>query len=65
MMKMKLSKTVAKAKTETKTKTETGDIIYTRIKYEGKECNETFKSKKAPPTRSCIHNRNYLEDTED
>ena len=49
----------------TKAKTGTNDIIYTRIKYESKECNETFRNEVALTTHSYGLNRNYLEDTED
>ena len=56
-------------KTETKdiikTKTKLDDNIYTRIKFECKECHEEFRSKVALTTHSYSHNRMYLENTED
>ena len=57
---------------ETKTKPKAEDNIYTRIKsqspfhgYECKECHEEFRNKIALTTHSYIHNRKYLENTED
>ena len=38
--------------------------IYTRIKYECKECHEEFRNKIALTTHSHSHNCNYLENTE-
>ena len=38
--------------------------IYTRIKYECKECHEEFRNKIALTTHSSSHNRKYLENTE-
>ena len=58
-------KTRAKTKTETKSETKTENNIYTRIKYECKECHEEFRSKVALTTNSYSHNRMYLENTED
>ena len=58
-------KTRAKTKPATKPKTKTEEIIYTRIKYECKECHEEFRSKVALTTHSYSHNRMYLENTED
>ena len=48
-----------------KTKTKTEDSIYSKIKYECKECHEEFRNKKALTTHSYSHNRKYLENTED
>ena len=59
------TETEPKRKTETKAKSLTEDNIYTRIKYENKECNETFRSKVPLTSHSYSHNRNFLEDTED
>ena len=56
-------------KTETndiiKTITKPDDNIYTRIKFECKECHEEFRGKVALTTHSYSHNRMYLENTED
>ena len=56
-------------KTETKdiikAKTTPDDNIYTRTKFECKECHEEFRSKLALTTHSYSHNRMYLENTED
>ena len=56
-------------KTETKdiikTKTKPHDNIYTRFKFECKECPEIFRSKVALTTLSYSHNRMYLENRED
>ena len=38
--------------------------IYTRIKYECKECHKEFRNKIALTTHSYSHNRKYLENTE-
>ena len=58
----------ASIKTETKdiikTKTKPDDNIYTRIKFEYKECHEEFGSKVALTTHSYSYNRLYLEKTE-
>ena len=61
------TKDIIKTKTETKDKTETKpeDNIYTRIKYECKECNQEFRNKIALTTHSYSQNRKYLENTED
>ena len=56
---------IIKTKPATKPKTKTEEDIYTRIKYECKECQEEFRSKVALTTRSYSHNRMYLENTED
>ena len=50
---------------KTETETEGDDTIYTRIKYECKECHEEFRNKIALTTHSYSHNRKYLENTED
>ena len=50
---------------ETKTKPQAEDNIYTRIKYECKECHEEFRNKISLTTHSYSHNRKYLENTED
>ena len=61
------TKDIIKIKTETKakTKTDTDDNIYTRIRFEGKECHEAFGNKIALITHSYSHNCTYLENTED
>ena len=56
---------IIKTKPATKPKTKTEEYIYTRIKYECKECHEEFRSKVALTTHSYSHNRMYLENTED
>ena len=56
---------IIKTKPATKPKTKTEEDIYTRIKYECKECHEEFRSKVALTTHSYSHNRMYLEKTED
>ena len=53
-------KTKTETGTKTKTKTDTDDNIYTRIKFECKECHEEFRNKIAPTTHSYSHNRMYL-----
>ena len=60
-------KTRDNIKTETKTKTnpKTENNIYSKIKYECKECHEEFRNKIALTTHSYSHNRKYLEKTED
>ena len=52
-------------KTETKviTKPKAEDRIYSKIKYECKECHEEFRNKIALTTHS--HSHNHLENTED
>ena len=56
-------------KTETKdiikTKTKPDDNIYTRIKFECKECHEELRIKIALTTHSYSHNRMYLENTKE
>ena len=56
---------IIKTKPATKPKTKTEEDIYTRIKYECKECHEEFRNKIALTTHSYSHNRKYLENTED
>ena len=56
------TKDIIKTKTETKTKGD--DTIYTRIKYECKECHEEFRKKIALTTDSYSLYRKYLENTE-
>ena len=51
-------------KTKTETEIKCDDTIYTRIKYECKECHEEFRNKIALTTHSYSHNRKYLENTE-
>ena len=50
-------------KTKPITKPKTEDSIYSRIKYECKECHAEFKNKIALTTHSYSHNRKYLENT--
>ena len=73
-------KTKTKAKTDSETsvnlqnnsveplrgwsKTQGDNNIYTRIKYECKECHEEFGNKIALTTHSYSHNPKYLENTE-
>ena len=45
-------------------KTHDDNNIYTRIKYECKECHDEFRNKIAVTTHSYSHNRNHLEKTE-
>ena len=45
-------------------KTHGDNKIYTRIRYECKECHEEFRIKIALTTHSYSHNRKYLENTE-
>ena len=45
-------------------KTHGDNNIYTRIRYECKECHEEFRNKKALTTHSYSHNRKYLENIE-
>ena len=58
------TKDIIKTKPSTKTKTKTEDNIYTRIKFECKECHEELRNKTALNTHSYSHNRVYLENTE-
>ena len=73
------TKKIIKSKRGTKAKTKTEDgpeairepaspmlrhTIYTRIKYECKECHEDFRNKIAVTTNTYSHNRKYLENTE-
>ena len=55
---------IIKTKDIIKTKTKPDGNIYTRIKFECKECHEEFRSKVALTTHSYSHNRMYLENTE-
>ena len=59
-------KDIIKTKPTTKTNpsTKLKDNIYSRIKYECKECQKEFKNKIALTTHSYSHNRKYLENTE-
>ena len=67
-----INKTKSETETKGKTKPKTEDgpeamlrhTIYTRIKYECKECHEEFRNKIALTTHSYSHNRKYLENTE-
>ena len=54
-----------KIETKTITKPKTEDSIYSKIKYECKECHEDFRNKIALTTHSYSHNRKHLENTED
>ena len=54
-----------KTKPAIKPKTKTEDSIYSKIKYECKECHKEFRNKSALTTHSNSHNRKYLENTED
>ena len=56
---------IIKTKDIIKTKTKPEDNIYTRIKFECKECREEFRNKIALTTHSYSHNRMYLENTDD
>ena len=56
---------IIKTKPVTKPKTKTEEDIYTRIKYECKECHEEFRSKVPLTCHSYSHNRMCLENTED
>ena len=58
------TKTTTITKAEAKAKNKAKDSIYTRIKYECKECHEEFRNKIALTTHSYSHNRKYLENTE-
>ena len=55
---------IIKTKPATKTKTKTEEDIYTRTKYECKECHEEFRNKIALTTLSYSPNRKYLENTD-
>ena len=56
---------IIKTEPATKSKTKTEEDIYTRVKYECKECHGEFRNKIALTTHSYSHNRKYLENTED
>ena len=55
---------IIKTKGIIKTKTKPDNNIYTRIKFECKDCHEEFRNKRALTTHSYSHNRKYLENTE-
>ena len=55
------NKTKTETETKAETKTDTDDNIYTRIKFECKECHEEFRKKIALTTHSYSHNRMYLK----
>ena len=52
-------------KTKTKVVPQTENDIYSKIKYECKECHEEFSNKLALTTHSYSHNRKYRENKED
>ena len=52
-------------KTKTKGVPQPENNIYSKIKYECRECHEEFRNKIALTTHSYSHNRKYLENTED
>ena len=56
---------IIKTKDIIKIKSKSDDDIYTRIKFDCKECHEEFRTKLALTTHSYSHNRKYLENTED
>ena len=58
------TKDIIKTKATTKPKTKTEEDIYSKIKFECKECNQEFRNKIALTTHSYSHNRKYLENTE-
>ena len=58
------AKDIIKTKPTTKPKTKTEEDIYSKIKFECKECNQEFRNKIALTTHSYSHNRKYLEKTE-
>ena len=58
-------KTTDIIKTKTKGVPQPENNIYSKIKYECKECHEEFRNKIALTTHSYSHNRKYLENTED
>ena len=64
LLKLKQTKAKTKPKTEDGPEAMLRHIIYTRIKYECKECHEEFRNKIALTTHSYSHNRKYLENTE-
>ena len=61
------TKDIIQTKIETKTinKPKAEDSIYSKIKYECKECHEEFRNKIAQTTHSYSHNRKHLENAED
>ena len=50
-------KTTTNTKAEAKAKAKIEDSIYTRIKFECKECHKEFRNKTALITHSYCHNR--------
>ena len=56
--------TIPKTKTEDRPEIMLRHNIYSRIKYECKECHAEIKNKIALTTHSYSHNRKYLENTE-
>ena len=56
---------IIKTETKTKSKPKTENNIYSKIRYECKECHEEFRNKIALTNHSYSHNRKYLENTED
>ena len=58
-------KTKDNIETKTKVVPQPENNIYSKIKYECKECHEEFRNKIALTTHSYSHNCKYLENTED
>ena len=56
---------IIKTKPSAKAKIKREDIIFTRIKYECKECHEEFRNKIALTNHSYSHSRRYIENRED
>ena len=56
---------IIKTKPATKPKTKTEEDIYSKIKYECKECHEEFRNKIALTIHLYSHIRKYRENTED
>ena len=61
------TKDIIKIKTKRVPQPETNPSapIFSKIKYECKECHEEFRNKIAQTTHSYSHNRKYLENTDD
>ena len=57
------TKDIIKTKPTTKPKTKKEEDIYSKIKFECKECNQEFRNKIALTTHSYSHNRKYLGNT--
>ena len=57
--------TIAKALTKDDNKVISKANVYTKSKFECKECHEVFRNNLALTSHSCSYNGNYLEDTED